>query len=244
MVRAFAIGCLLLVSSVTMAQVDLSVDLSYGNKGYSYMERGLHAFNGELPKGQECYLAPRVGFTVSEGVSVGVRLAARYSSYDFAEGYFDPEVYGWQRSALTTETMVAASAGAYLRIRCANMGRLSLHVEVIGSYGLGWGQDVRKEYRAVDGWEMEMTRRAAQRCVSVQVVPVASYTLGDRVSVDWFLNLAAVTFGSTTVSRWPYRIENGIADEDPESKTVTREFAIGLNSLNTSLITMGVRYCF
>lgn len=233
-----------MLSWVTMAQVEVSMDLGYGNKGYSYMERGVLAFDGELPKGQEGYFAPKVGFIVSDGVSAGVRLEARYGEYDFAEGYFNPELQGWQQSALTTETMLAVVAGVYLRIRCADRGRLSLHVELMGSYGLGWGQDERTEFKASDSWEVNMTRKTAQRCVNVRVVPVATYALGEHVGVDLYLNLAAISFCTTTLSRWPYRMKDGTTDNDPLSKTVTKVFDIGLNALNTSFLSMGFRYVF
>ena len=220
------------------------MDLGYGNKGYSFMERGLLAFDGELPKGQEGYFAPKLGFAVSDEVSAGVRLGVRYGSYSFAEGYFNPEVHGWQQSALTAETLLAVSAGAYLRIRCVNMGRLGLHIEVMGSYGLGWGQDERTEYKASDSWEVEMTRKTTQRYMNLQVVPVATYALGEHVGVDLYLNLASISFCTTTLLRWPYHMKDGTTDIDPLSKTVTQEFSIGLNAQNTSLLSIGFRYAF
>ena len=244
MKRLLVFGSYLLLFTFAWAQVNLSMDLGYGNKGYSYSEKGIDAYNGSLPKGQSCYFAPRIGYVLNDEVSMGIRLGVSYSSYDFADGLYDSERLGWQQLSATTQTMLTAKAGAYLRIRCLDAGRLSLHAEIMGSYVMGWGWDQKTEYRATDGWDLKMTSRLAQRSVGVQVVPVANYALGEHVGMDVYLNLAAITFSSTTTSQWPYSIKEYPPVEEPESTTVSQVFDVGVNTLNTSLLTLGFSYTF
>ena len=232
------------MSSVLLAQVTLSLDLGYSNKGYSYASKGLNAFNGSLPKGQECYLAPRISFALTDGVSLGIQLGAGYSSYDYAEGFYAPTTSGWRQSAAVNQTMLTTSAGAYLRLRCASIDNLSMHIEIAGSYGLGWGWDQRTEYRASDGSDVDMKRRHTEQSLCIQVVPVATYAFSDHVGMDVHLNLAALSFVSTTISQWPYGIKGWPVADAPESKTVEQEFSIGVNALNTSLLTIGFGYTF
>lgn len=234
----------LLVFGLLRAQVNVGLDVGYGNKGYSYTKQGLGAYNKDLPKGQSAYLAPRVGYVWGEVVSVGVQLGAEYSSFDYADGYYDPIGLSWLQSAATNETMFTASARAYLRLRCAGSGRLSLHVEISGIYSLGWGKDTKTEYRSTDGWDVTMFSRLYERQLCAQVLPVINYAFNNHVSMDVYLNLAAVTFASTTTTQWPYVVKDMAAWGDPESVTSQQEFNAGFNSLNASLLTVGFGYTF
>ena len=242
--RALAIGCWLLVSSVLPAQVNLSFDVGYGNRGYRYVEKDINAFDGGLPRGQSCYFAPRIGFVLSDDVTVGVQLGAEYSSYDFVEGFYNTEKLGWQQSATVNQTMLRTSARAFLRLRCLGDGRLSLHVELSGGYGLGWGWDKRTEFRATDGWNLEMQRQVTEQRLCMQVVPVMNYAFSSHVGMDVYLNLVALTFSSTVTEQWPYSIKDYPPVEESESKTTVQEFNVGMNALNTNLLTVGFSYIF
>ena len=242
--RTSVIVCLLLVSSLLRAQVTLSVDLGYSNKGYSYQMQGIPAYNGLLPSGQACYFAPRVGYTFRGEVGIGMQLGVGYSSYDYVDGYYDPEAHGWQQSALTNSSLLAATAKAYMRLRFAEVGAFSFHVELSASYSHGWGTDSRMEYRASDAWKVEMVRRQRLQFLSAQAVPVINYAFGKHVSADLYLNLAALTFSSTTTALWPYGIKNVATTEEPETETTTQEFVVGINALNTNVLTIGFNYTF
>lgn len=244
MKKTFVICCLLLVTSVLDAQVYVSFDVGYGNKGYSYVEQGSFAFNGDLPKGWDCYFAPKVGFAVSDEVSVGVQLGAGYSSYEYATGFYDPVQQGWAKSAEVVSDVLSATAKAFLRLRCVGSGRLSLHVEIAGGYGMGWGWDKKTEYRATDSWDIDMKRQMKERRLFAQVVPVANYAFSEHVGLDVYLNLVALTFGSTITERWRYGIKGYAADELPETRTKVQEFQVGVNALNTQLLTVGFNYRF
>ena len=89
-------ACLLLPASSLLAQVSVSVDVGYGNKGYTYQSKGINAFDGSLPRGHNYYFAPRIGFLVSDGLRMGVQIGASYSSYDYVDGFFDSERLVWK----------------------------------------------------------------------------------------------------------------------------------------------------
>ena len=234
----------LLVFGLLRAQVNVGLDVGYGNRGYSYTQQGLSAYNKVLPRGQSAYLAPRVGYVWGEAVGIGLQLGAEYSSYDYADGFYDPISLGWQQSAALNETVFKASARAYLRLRCVGSGRLSLHVEVAGIYRLGWGRDTKTEYRATDGWDVAMYSRMYEQQLCAEVLPVINYAFNSHVAMDVYLNLAAVTFGSSTVRQWPYVVKDMVTSGEPESVTNQQLFNVGFNSLNASLLTVGFGYTF
>lgn len=234
----------LIVLTSLAAQVTMSLDVGYGNKGYDYKWQGLPAYDGRLPRGQSCYLAPRVGYRFSDEVCLGVQLGAGYSSFDYEEGYYDPLSSAWKQTATTNSSMLNAMAKGYLRLRCFGTGNLSLHVELSGAYGMGWGWDTRNEPKALDNSDLTMKRRQTERSLCAQVVPVANYAVSDHWGVDLYLNLAALTFVSTTVEKWPYGVAGVATADQPETETTTQTFDIGLNALNTSLLTIGFGYTF
>ena len=244
MKRFLIIGCMLVAAAIASAQVNLSLDVGYGNRDYDYTAQGLSAYDGGLPRGQSVFIAPRVGYSFGSGVGIGVQLGVGYSSYQYLDGFFDPTAQEWRQSAEVDATLLTSSAKAYLRVRCVDAGRLSLHVEVSGSYSLGWGKDARTEVRVNDYWKVEMVRSLTERAFYAQAVPVFNYVLGKHFGVDLYLNLAALTFSSTTTEQWPYVIKNTEPGEAPETKTTVRDFNVGLNALNTRLLTLGFCYTF
>ncbi len=234
----------LLVFVLAQAQLALSVDVGYGNQGYSYRWQGLPAYDGSLPRGQNCYLAPRVGYQFGDEVSIGLQLGAGYSDFDYEEGYYDPLSSAWQRSATTNSSMLNATAKGYLRLRLFGTSSLSLHVELSGAYGMGWGWETRVESKATADMDLRMKRHRTERSICAQVVPVAYYALNDHWGVDLYLNLAALTFVSTTVEKWPFGVMGMETAQQPESETTTQTFDIGVNALNTRLLTIGFGYRF
>lgn len=244
LVRVLAMACLLLPASSLLAQVSVSVDVGYGNKGYTYQSKGINAFDGSLPRGHSYYFAPRIGFLVSDGLRMGVQLGASYSSYDYVDGFFDSERLVWKQSSLLKQTVTTASATAFVRFRCLSEGQLSLHLEVSGTYGLGWGQDNKTEYRITDGSELDMQRQLKQRRLVAQVVPVLCYSFNKHIEMDVYLNLAALSFSNITTKQWPYIIKNYTPAEDSETTNTQQEFNIGVNALNSSSLTVGFGYTF
>lgn len=239
-----AIVCGMLCSAVLMAQTSVSLDVGYGNQGYSYMEQEMPAYDGSLPRGQSCYLAPRLGYTWANGVGMGLQLGVGYSSLHYAEGYYDPIVGAWQQSGTTTNDLFSVTASAYLRVRCYAVGSLSLHMELSGSYGMGWGNDIRNERSAIDASYITMRRHTEERSIRARLLPVICYAFGDHVDVDLYLNIMALAFDSTTTDRWPYAVGNMPEVDTPQSTTTEQGFNIGLNALNTSMLTLGFRYNF
>ena len=244
MKKFLTLGCMLAVASILSAQVNLSLDVGYGNRDYDYSVQGLSAYDSSLPRGQSVYFAPRVGYTFERGVGIGVQLGVGYSHYQYLDGFYDPTAQEWRQSAEVDATLLTTSARAYLRVQCVEVGRLTLHVEVSGSYSLGWGYDERTEVRVNDYWKVEMVRNLTERAFYAQAVPVFNYALGKHFGVDLYLNLAALTFSSTTTAQWPYVIKNTDPVEAPETKTTIRDFNVGVNALNTRLLTLGFCYTF
>lgn len=226
------------------AQVYLSLDMGYGNKGYGYSEQGVPAYDGSLPKGQSCYIAPEVGYAFNDYVAMGLQLGMDYSAFNYAEGFYDPIEATWQRSATLNSRILTAVARGYLRLCCFTTGNWSLHAEIACSYSMGWGWDTRNEIRALNDTEMRMKRDRTDRSFGVEVVPVASYAISHHVGVDFYLNLASLNFISTTTTLWPYNVGGMAASKKPESETTTQDFNVGINTLNTNLLTIGFYYMF
>ncbi len=239
------LGTYLMLLTSLAAQVSLSLDMGYGNKGYRYSEQGLGAYDGSLPEGQSCHIVAKAGCLVSDNVALGIQLGIGYSSYNYAQGYYNPTTAAWQRSATLNSRMLTATGGGYMRIRCFTVGHWILHAEIVGAYRMGWGRDISNEVRALNGTEMRITRLSTERALCAQVVPVASYAISHHVGVDFYLNLAALTFTSTTTQLWPYGTGTSSADgTPPERETTAQHFDVGINTLNTSLLTIGFSYTF
>ena len=245
MKRFLVLGSYLLVLTTLAAQVNLSLDLGYSNKSYRCSVYQAEAYDGSLPKGMSCQIAPRLGFQINDDVAVGIQLGMLFSDYDYTEGFYNSEYEEWQRTATTSNRMIAAMARGYMRIRCFTVGDWSLHAEIAGEYSRGWGRENRSEVRFQSSSEVVRLRHTTSHTFCAQVLPVASYSVSRRVEVDLYLNLAAVTYTSTTTELWP-SYTSGSATEEvfPEKTTTTHDFDIGLNSLNTSLISIGFRYVF
>ena len=233
-----------LVSAVAWGQAEVSCGLGYGNRGYSYAEKGLEAYDGSLPRGQECYVASRVGWWSEDVYCVGLRLSASFSDYGFVEGYYDPVAAGWQQSARREVSGLEVSGGAYVRFCLLRSGGVGLYAELSGSYGMGWGWDERTEFSAVDGSELAARRRTTQRGWCAQLLPVFDYALGSHVRVEASLNVVALTVGSRTTVCWPYLAAGGSGGDVPVSETTEQVFDVGVNRHNASVVTLGFTYRF
>lgn len=244
MKRTLVIVCFLWMPVLLRAQMTLSLDLGYGNRGYSYQWQGLSAYNGDLPKGQSCSLAPRVGVRVSEGVEIGLQLGVDYSSDRYTDGFYNPVQSQWQQSATTNVDKLGASARGYVRVLCWRGGSLSLHLEMAAMYGMSWGWEHRNEMRAVELNELLTSRRQRERCMAVQLLPVATYVVSDHVEVDCRINLWALTLGSVTSYQWPFAVDGVATNPLPESTTTQQLFDFGVNALNGRLFTLGFSYVF
>ena len=233
-----------LVFAFAWAQVEVSVDLGYSNRGYNYSEKGLEAYDGTLPKGQSCYFAPRVGYWFGEQFGMGVRLGVGYSRDGYVDGYYDPVTVGWRQSARRNCDLLEVSGGMYMRFCCLRSGRLGLYAEVSGGYGWGWGWDMRTEYSAIDGSDLVSRRSTTRRSWSAQVLPVFNYELGKQVGFDVCLNFAALTIGSRTTTCWPFEVAGGGSVDEPVSETTEGVFSVGVNMLNTNVVTLGFVFKF
>ena len=250
--RLLTLGLCLGFTSLLYAQKTLSFDFGYGNRGYSYSEKGLDAFDSSLPEGQYVHFSPRIGFELGEGVMAGVKLGVSYSSYNYAEGYYDAENAGWQELASTTSSVLSLSGGAFLRMRVAEVGKLAFHIEVAGLYRYGWGKDYRTEYKVSFFREkVDMSRKSVEQEVTLSVVPVVSYELTKHIGVDFYLGFASLYWIGTTIERWPYFTTSGYfgnnpptVSDEPDSKTTTQRFDAGLSGQSGSLLSVGFNYVF
>ena len=232
------------LTGTTKAQTNLSLDIGYSNTGYSHTFRNEAAFDATLPRGQEARIAPRIGFRFGENLAAGLQIEVAYSSYTFTDGFYNPVNTTWEESATTDETLLSASAGAYLRLRLAQAGRLSLHLELSGSYAIGFGSEIRTETRVGDGNMVRTMRRRQQNTITARLVPVAEYAFNSHISAEARFNLTALAFTATRTLRWPYGTVSHVRGADPESQTDTRQFGIGLNTLHASPVTLGLSYTF
>lgn len=244
MKRLLAIALFVTFSVAVHAQWNVSADVSFSSTSYSYNRQGLDAFNSNLPSGMEAQFNPHIGYAFNGVFEMGVELGIGNLKYSYADGCYDPLVDAWKQMSADDKTMLTFSASLYASFCCVNFGRLTLRAEVAGGYGYGFGKLVHTEFHASDGWEIATAADVQRHLLFAQVVPVFNYAFNNHFSMDVYLNIFSASVNRFVDKQWAPRNTSDIGESMLESVTATTDFGVGMNALNTNLLSLGFRYSF
>ena len=226
------------------AQVGVTADLSFGCDKYSFTRGGVNAFDKTLPQGSSFRFSPRVSYGLKDGVEVGLQLGVGHSVYSYTDGFYDPIAELWRQSQVRKLSQLDLSAGAFVRGQIATFGNLTLHLELLASYGRSYGNVTTTEYDATSMWEVVVSQRCNTGRFDVMVTPVIHYALTEHVGMDAYINALSLSYSRARQTLFGREVPQSYQDPEVSSETVTSHFGVGLNALNTSLITLGVGYSF
>ena len=225
------------------AQFGISLDLAYSRTGYSFIKSGLSSHNETLPVGQSFQCAPRIGYRFGEFFECGVDLGIANSINTYTAVIYDADVAQWVESSLLQNTMMTANAGGYLRFLIHDFGHFSFHAELCGGYLMGWGKERTTEYESHSGFEINTHIDLRQRQFYAKVVPVFNYSFPNHFSMDVYMDFASLVYTHNTAIRYTQATGSNTST-DIDTETVTDDLAMGLHTLNTSIITLGFSYSF
>lgn len=207
-----------------------STKTSYGSQSYESKNDGY----------SDLVFSPKVGFFINSKMSVGVSFSynpytdKRYSSKTVDQTEIDYKYKSW-------------SVNPYLRYTVAQVGNLSIMAEV--SAGIhGDNPTVKTGKISSDSAKISG--------YSFGLVPVVSYKLSNKFSLETYVNFLALTYkhSKTTITddgnyytTWSY--VNGVyvpylqKTLDTKSETSTDNFSCGVNGAQ-NLFNLGVIYTF
>lgn len=244
MKKLLAVVSLVALSIAAHAQWNISADLSFSSTNYSYNRQGLEAFNSNLPSGMKAMFNPHFGYVFNDIFEMGVELGIGNLKYSYADGYYDPIGDAWQQMSADDETMLTFSASLYASFCCARFGRLTLHAEVSAGYGYGFGKLAHTEFHASDNWKITTVADVQRQLLYAEVVPVFRYAFNSHISMDVSLNIVSAAVCRIVDKQWtPYNPDD-IYESSLESVTTTTDFGVGMNALNTNLLSIGFCYLF
>lgn len=231
---------------VAEAQVSVTADLGFSRDGYSFTRSGANAFDNSLPRGWNFSFSPRAGYSLNDDVTVGLQLGVGYSDYTYTDGFFDPLVGTWRQSQVRQVSQLDLSAGAFVRMKAMAWGKLSLHAELLASYGHGFGKVVTTEYEVHTMWDVKVSQRCGTGLFEMLLTPVVNYAFTEHIGMDVYVNLLSLSYSRTRERLYGQTVPDARTNADAEivSETVVSHFGVGVNALHTSLITLGVGYKF
>ena len=162
-------------------------------------------------------LSPKVGYYVSDDLAIGVSFGFGTASTTIPKTQTSDEI-----KISATSWMI----GAFGRYRLAGTGDLSLWAEA----GLGYGGISGKRKEGATTIETDPTN-----VFSIGILPVLSYDLSDKLSIEVSSNFLRLGFESVTEY-----YKKGTSDEEKETST---NFGLGLNS-GTGAVSVGLVFKF
>ncbi len=224
------------------AQLTVAGNLSFSQTGYT-LSKG---YDSTLPRGMAFAFAPQLSIPLGERVAVGLRAGISNSIYTYSDGYYDRDRATWKTDSEDEQTLMKASGALFLRLRCAQWDKLSLHIEFSCGYSYGVGVSTKTEYRILDGSSFKIRRKHTLGQIELKAVPVVSLALSHHVGMDFYADLLSIAYRSTTTNYMlPINIsETGIEPGEVDYSATTNNFEAGLQSLSATLLSVGFYYRF
>ena len=237
-----AVLLLMLATSLTAsAQLSLAGNLSYSQTGYT-LSKG---FDSSQPKGMALSFSPQVGIRFNERCMAGIRLGVSNSIYSYVDGYYDRDKDSWMTSMEEAKTLMKASGALFLRLRCVEWERMSLHLEISGGYAYGMGASTKSQYRVLDGSVFKVRNTYNLGQIELKVVPVVTYELSSHFGMDLYVNLLSLAYRRTTTNYMqPVDITETSHKNVLDHTLTTSDFDIGIQSLSSDLLSIGLYYSF
>ncbi|MBR5353330.1 MAG: hypothetical protein IK126_06415 [Bacteroidales bacterium] len=243
MKRFILLAFLMLPVLPAAAQFFVSGNLDFDLARYSRSE----GFDPTKPKGMALRFEPRVGYAFSPSLQAGVTLLLSNQKYTYTDGYYNADAGEWKKTEITDRTLATFGGGLFVRQRCLEFGSLALAVELTATYHIGLGNTAQTQYDSRNNSPLHFKTPYTLGELAVKLVPVVTYRLSQRLSVDGYIDLLSILYTGTTIRHnRTYRV-----DPYTSNKTVTPEYSetlsslhFGLDAHNATLLTLGVSYNF
>ena len=113
------------------------------------------------------------------------------------------------------------------------------------AYAYGMGTSTKSQYRVLDGSVFKVRNTYNLGQIELKVVPVVTYELSSHFGMDLYVNLLSLAYRRTTTN---YMQPVDIPETPPKNvldhTLTTSDFDIGIQSLSSDLLSIGLYYSF
>lgn len=236
--RVMLILLALVLSPIAKGQLLVSGDVGYEHITTGYTQRGLEAYNGNLPNGHLFTVSARVGYGFGDKVEIGVKPSITWSLYVYKTGDYSDNTKRWEALSQLKKDWLLYSIAPYVRLRILHFGDLSVCAEMTADIAWGKGSEETTEYSATYGNEVVMNTDADYRRWALLLAPVVNYRLGQHWSVDLYLNMLTLGYSNTLEK------VSLINSDKEDHATTTSAFGVSVAANRGTLLSVGFAYRF
>lgn len=223
------------------AQLFISGNIEFSNIGSTRSQ----GFDNTQPQGMALGVTVQMGYQFSETFKAGIQAGISNSLFTYTDGFYDRDALAWKQSITDDRTLMTAGGGLFVRIRCAEAGLLSFHLQLSGNYAYGMGASTVVEQRANEDMPNKTRRDFTRNTLEVKLVPVATYALSQHFGIDLYADLLSIAYRhdkQTNMLPIDLLVTSKSAGVDYTFATSTIETA--LKAQQASLLTVGLYYQF